>query len=94
MSQGNRDSEKGEERVKRLDFEKYLGEFVSLKLFDGSCICGVLRKTGEEAFRNNPNLSIPRNYYFVTKTKESNVCASCLFRVSHVKKIKKYREVG
>lgn len=75
--------------MKRVDFEKYLGQLVSLKLCDGRNICGVLRKTGEEAFRNNPNLYIPRNCYFVTKTKESNVCASCLFRVSYVKKIKK-----
>lgn len=88
MSQENKDGKKDKKKMKRVELEKYLSEFVSLKLCDGSSICGVLRKTGEEAFRNNLNLYIPRNYYFVTKTKESNVCTSCLFRVSHVKKIK------
>lgn len=69
----------------REQLEKYLNEKVKVKLFDGDAIEGYLRKTGESDFKNNPNLYLPQNYYFLT---DGNLnCISCLFRVSHIVKI-------
>ena len=69
----------------REQLEKYLNEKVKVKLFDGDVIEGYLRKTGDDDFKNNPNLFIPKNYYFLTDG--SLNCISCLFRVSHIVKI-------
>ncbi len=74
----------------REQLEKDLGKEVELRLFDGTIITGVLRKTGESDFKNDPNLYIPKNYYFVTE-KGANVSKSCLFRVSHIRKCKTLR---
>lgn len=72
--------------MKRTELEKYLGEYVLLKLFDNSDCYGELHKTGEEIFKDNPNLYIPHNYYFLT-TNDSKECINCLFRCSHVKSL-------
>lgn len=69
----------------REQLEKYLNEKVRVKLFDGEIIEGHLRKTGEEDFKNNPNLYLPKNYYFLTDGGLN--CISSLFKVSHVIKI-------
>lgn len=74
----------------REQIEKELGREVKIRFFDGQEITGVLRKTREEAFKNDPNLYLPRNYYFVTE-KGTNVSKSCLFRVSHIKNFKTLR---
>ena len=71
--------------MRRTDFEKYLGESVEVKLFDGEIVKGHLRKTQDEMFKNDANLFIPKKLYFVTESKESKICISCLFKVSHVK---------
>lgn len=71
--------------MNRSKFEKYLGKHVTIKLFDDCVYEGVLHKTGEEIFKDTPNLYIPHNYYFVT-TKDKK-CISCLFRCSHVKSL-------
>lgn len=68
--------------MKRSDLEKYLGKTVTIKLFDNDVITGELHKTGEERFRKDPNLYIPRKLYFLINPQ------SCLFRCSHVKKLK------
>lgn len=68
--------------MKRSDLEKYLGKKVTITLFDNEVITGELHKTGEEQFKNNPNLYIPRKLYFLINP------PSCLFRCSHVKKLK------
>ena len=69
----------------REQLEKYLNEKVKVKLFDGDVVEGYLRKTGDDDFKNNPNLFIPKNYYFLT---DGNLnCISCLFRVTHIVKI-------
>lgn len=74
----------------RERLEKYLGEYVKIKLFDGDIFDGYLRKTGESDFKNNPNLYIPKNYYFLT---DGNLnTTSYLFKVSHVVKIQYYQE--
>ena len=75
----------------REQLEKYLNEKVKVKLFDGDVIEGYLRKTGEEDFKNIPNLYIPQNYYFMVN--DESDCISYLFRSSHVKKIQILRKV-
>ena len=68
--------------MKRSDLEKHLGKVVTITLFDNEIITGELHKSGEERFKNNPNLYIPQNLYFL-------ICPqSCLFRSSHLKKLK------
>lgn len=71
--------------MKKESLEKHLKQKVKIKLFDGDVFEGYLRKTGEEDFKNNPNLYIPKNYYFVTDGTLN--CVSCIFKVSHVVKI-------
>lgn len=70
--------------MNRNEFEMFLGKEVRIVLFDGDILEGELHKTGEETFNNNPDLTIPKNYYFVTNGK---VPRSVLFKVSHVTKI-------
>ena len=71
--------------MKREQLEKYLREKVKVRLVDGDEIEGNLRKTGENDFKNNPNLFIPKNYYFLV---DDNLnCISYLFKLSHVQKI-------
>lgn len=67
--------------MKREELEKYLGKKVRITLFDKKVIEGELHKTGEEKFRNNPNLYLPQKYYFLINPQ------SCLFRSSHVIKL-------
>jgi len=74
----------------REQLERDLGREVALRLCDGTEITGVLRKTGESDFKNDPNLYLPKNYYFVTE-KGTNVSKSCLFRVSHIQNYKTLR---
>ena len=71
--------------MNRERLEQYLKKNVKIKLFDGEEIKGYLRKSGEEDFKNNLNLFIPRKFYFLVD-KDLN-CISCLFRISHVRKI-------
>lgn len=66
--------------MKRSELEKHIGESVEVKLFDGDTMQGVLRKTGTEEVRNNPNLYLKGGYYFLSH-KDTYVCKSCLFRV-------------
>lgn len=77
--------------MKRSELEKYIGESVEVKLFDGDTMQGVLRKTGTEEVRNNPNLYLKRGYYFLSH-KDTYACKSCLFRVSHIKSLKVLQE--
>lgn len=76
--------------MKREDLEKYLGKMAEITIFDDSVYKGCLRKTQDEMFKNDANLYIPKNLYFVTESKESKICTSCLFKTSHVIKIKFY----
>lgn len=69
----------------REALEKYLGQKVEIEIFDKTICKGILHKTSEEMFKNNANLYTPRNYYFCTNN--NGECVSCLFRVSHIKKI-------
>lgn len=71
--------------MNRNYIETFLGKNVEIKLFDGEVIKGELHKTREERYKNNPNLYIPKNYYFCENPH------SCLFRSSHIRKIKEIR---
>lgn len=70
-------------KINREIVESYLGKRVEIKLFNGKIIVGELHKTGEETYKNNLSLYIPRKYYFLENPH------SCLFRSSHIRSIKK-----
>lgn len=70
----------------RSQLEENLCRNVKIRLFDGEVIEGRLRKTGEKDFKNDPNLYIPKNLYFLTD--ESNTCRTSLFKVSHIQNFK------
>ncbi len=72
--------------MKREKLEQMLGKKVEVTLFDKEKYTGILRKSGDEAFRDNPNLYYRWKYYFLTD--EINQCNSKLFRTSHVRKCK------
>ena len=66
--------------------EENLGRRIKVRLFDGAEYEGYLRKSGDERYRNDPNLYLPKNYYFLTD--DYGVCKTCLFRVSHIQNYK------
>lgn len=72
--------------MRREKLEQMLGEKVEVTLFNDATYTGILRKTRDKMFRNNPNLFIPWKYYFLTN--ETNQCVSCLLRTSHVRSCK------
>lgn len=71
-------------KINRQVVDSYLGKKVEVKLFYGDIVIGYLNKTGEEKYKNNPNLYFPKKYYFV----EVYGKTSCLFRSSHIRRIK------
>lgn len=68
--------------MKRCELEKFIGKKVSITLFDNEVIQGELHKSGEDRFAHDLNLYLPKNEYFCINPQ------SCLFKCSHVKKIK------
>lgn len=70
----------------RYELERHLGKYVTITLLGNTVIEGTLHKTGEKAFENNPNLSIPLNFYFCTDN-NNEVVKNTVFRVSHIQKI-------
>lgn len=72
--------------MRRERLEQMLGKKVEVTLVDKVKYTGILRKSRDEAFRDNPNLFYPLRYYFLTD--EANQCNSALFRVSYVWKCK------
>ena len=68
--------------MKKEELEKYVCKKVQITLFDKKIIEGELHKTREEQFINDPNLYLPNKRYFLINPQ------SCLFRCSHVIKIK------
>ena len=73
--------------MKRKRLETYLGKRIMIILFNEDIFTGYLKKTGSPELKNDPNLYLPKNYYFFTATKESKTCISHLFRCSHVKTV-------
>ena len=76
----------------RNELERYLGKCVTITLLDNTVIEGTLHKTGEKAFENNPNLSIPFNFYFCTDV-NNKVVKNTAFRVSHIQRISCYEKL-
>ncbi len=68
--------------MKRCELDKFIGKKVTITLFDNDVISGELHKSGEDMFIHDVNLYLPKNLYFCINPQ------SCLFRCSHVKKIK------
>ena len=79
-----------EEAMRKAEFEqKYLGERVQIELFKGRVLTGFLEKTGDERFKNNPDLYLREGYYSLIETLESQDNVDFfIFRFSHVQKIK------
>lgn len=73
-------------RMNRKALEENLGRRIKVRLFDGAEYEGYLRKSGDERYRNDPNLYLPKNYYFLTD--DYGVCKTCLFLVSHIQNYK------
>ena len=73
--------------MKREKLEEYLNTKVKITLFDGKTITGTLKKSGAEEFKEDLNLYLPQNYYFLTNIIDHYRQNSCLFRCSHVKSI-------
>lgn len=69
----------------KTKLEKHLGKNVRITLFDGDMVVGQLHKTGEGIFKNEPNLYIPKNFYFCISDVGG---VSCIFKVSHIKNLK------
>lgn len=72
--------------MKKSKLDKFIGKKVTITLFDNEVISGELHKTGENMFIHDVNLYIPKNEYFCINPQ------SCLFKCSHVKKIKEAAE--
>lgn len=70
----------------RNELERYLGRCVTITLLDNTVIEGTLHKTGEKAFENDPNLSVPVNFYFCIDV-NNKVVKNTAFRVSHIRRI-------
>lgn len=70
----------------RNELERYLGRCVTITLLDNTVIEGILHKTGEKAFENDPNLSVPVNFYFCIDV-NNKVVKNTAFRVSHIRRI-------
>lgn len=68
------------------ELERYLGRCVTITLLDNTVIEGTLHKTGEKAFENDPNLSVPINFYFCIDV-NNKVVKNTAFRVSHIRRI-------
>lgn len=74
--------------MRRVDLEAFLGQKVELTLvqeINPEPKTGYLWKTGMGRFENNPNLYLPRNYYFLTATADDMIPEGSLFRCSHVR---------
>ncbi|MEF9892625.1 MAG: hypothetical protein RR738_04785 [Anaerorhabdus sp.] len=71
--------------MKRDILDELIGMVVTVVLFDGDEITGELHKTGEEIFKDNPNLYIPKNRYVLIEHFGKH---SCVFRSSHVTKLR------
>lgn len=78
-------------KINRQILESFLGKKVEVKLFDRDIFVGELHKIGEERYKGNNNLYLPKNWYLVEYDNYSiwgDKEHSCLFRVSHITRIK------
>lgn len=75
--------------MNRKELETHLNKKVEIKLFDGDILTGYLHKTHDEKYKYDPNLYIPRNYYFLTQTNDTHTPTTSIFKVSHVRKLRR-----
>ena len=81
--------ERGEEMtLTRSKLERYIGKNVVVTLFNGDVMHGFLRKTATEELKSDPNLYLMHGYYFLSGI-DALDCKSCLFRVSHIKRLRR-----
>lgn len=73
----------------RKELEENLGRKLQIRLFDGGEIKGILHKTNEERYKNDPNIYLRQKFYFLAD--EAGNCITCLFRVSHIQNCKTVR---
>ena len=73
-------------KINKQVVDSYLGKRVKIKLFNDVICEGELHKTGEELFKGNNNLYIPKNYYCTI-----NPHNNWIFRSSHIKKIEEVK---
>ena len=66
----------------RAELEKNLGRKMYIRIYDGMEDTGILHKTDEVMYTDNPNLHMKPNYYFLAD--ENGNCKTPLFRVSHI----------
>jgi hypothetical protein len=71
--------------MKKEDFERLIGRATYITLFDGTTVEGILEKTGDE--KQDNNLKLVKNYYFVRDFSTNKVVRNLIFRSSHVKKV-------
>ncbi len=75
----------------RAELETMLGKEVEVELnscsYANSKLQGILQKSGDEKFKERPELFLPANYYFLTDSMNP-FPISPLFRVSHIKSCK------
>ena len=53
--------------ISKNELEKYLGKIVEITIIDGDKYTGELHKTGEEQFKCDPNLYIPKKLLFCNR---------------------------
>lgn len=77
--------------MRREQLEQMLGKKVEVELnscsYANNKLQGILQKSGDEKFKERPELFLPANYYFLTEAMNP-FPISPLFRVSHVKSCK------
>ena len=73
--------------MNRGELEKYIAKHVEITLFDNEKIAGILYKTGDERYKYEPNLYVPKNSYVLENECNRNDY-SCVFKCSHVRKLK------
>lgn len=66
--------------MKREELERYIGKPIKARIFNGDEMQGILHKTGEERYKNDYSLYLPKNWYFLEPERKY------LFRCSHVRK--------
>lgn len=73
----------------RAELEKYLDHRVKITVYDLKEYEGILKKSQSEEFKNDLNLFLPYNYYFVVEKCRGYgyITESPLFKCSHIKRL-------
>lgn len=72
--------------MKKEELVNHIGNYVKLLLIgDNYYQSGFLRHSSEDDFKNNPNIYLKKDYFFLTNGKHQNFPNSPIFKVSHIK---------